>query len=163
MRKHIRNAEHSINQFHRDGIKEAFNWLTWDNQKINDLENFVSNAKMEREVCTTNRVSIKQQPFEVHAHVLNTCILQTIMTLLFYLYYYYIRTRFHLKYQKDQSLFLTAPMRPQTNARATNHRNAVIVLKPYNYTDLAFVIQNIACICTKLIVSRLLAICVMSI
>ena len=83
MRKHIRNAERSINQFDRDGIKEAFNWLTWDNQKINDLENFVSNAKKEHEVCTTNRVSIKQQPFEVHAHVLNTCILQTIMTLLF--------------------------------------------------------------------------------
>ena len=53
----ILQAEEAIDSFYREGINQAFNWIDWNNEAIQDLQDSINNATMEREVCSTNRVS----------------------------------------------------------------------------------------------------------
>ena len=55
----ILQAEEAIDSYYREGINQAFNWpgITWNDETIQDLQDSINNATMEREVCSTNRVS----------------------------------------------------------------------------------------------------------
>lgn len=40
--------------FYRDGIKQSFDWITWNDAAIKDLQDAMNNAKKNREYCTTD-------------------------------------------------------------------------------------------------------------
>ena len=61
-KKYVKQAIQSLKWFDRVGIQESFNWVTWTDGAVSDLQDGINKAKKEREYCTTDvrQINIEQ-------------------------------------------------------------------------------------------------------
>ena len=52
--RYINQALNSLRYFDRVGIQQSFDWVTWTDTAVKDLQDGINNAKREREYCTTD-------------------------------------------------------------------------------------------------------------